>query len=252
MQQLVAHAERRGELPALFGRLIAAGLYEPLIAVLGLDKARSSAALRALARTRPTYDADKLNAVALQALRAGSRSADYRYDLLIVPGYTPLKAERPMRLADLPAARQRVELAAQEFLDGRAPYVFVTGGSVYPAGTPHNEALMMREYLMELGVSPSRILVDPHARHSTTNLRNAGRLMLELSLSRALIITGFESPVFSQGFYFGNPTLSTFTLRCRKELGYCVGELISIDDNRIEFTPDPACLTPSYDDPLDV
>jgi hypothetical protein len=110
---------------------------------------------------------------------------------------------------------------------------------------------MMREYLMELGVSPSRILVDPHTRHTTTNLRNAGRFMLELGISHGLIVTGFESAIFSQAFYLGYPDLSTFLLRCQDELGYAVGELSGVDDHHIAFVPDAACPTPTYHDPLD-
>lgn len=252
VEQLILHAESQHLLGALFAEMLHGGAYERLCELLCSDGVSDSPSLRALAQSRPTYDAAKLNAAALQKLSAGFAAKDYEYDLLIVPGYTPVRTDRPMHISELPPMQQRVELAAHEFLDGRAPFVFVTGGSVHPAGTPHNEALMMREQLMDQGVSPSHILVDPHARHTTTNLRNAGRLMLDHSLSRGLIITGFDSPVFSQAFYLGNPNLSTFLLRCRRELGYSVGELTEVDEHRIEFTPSSACTRPTYFDPIDV
>ena len=232
--------------------------------------------LRALAQVRPTYGADVLNRAALAAL-SKQDSADFTsadapsattgaeeseqpnapidisppFDLIIVPGFTPIAAQQPLHIDQIPAMQKRVSLAAQAFLDGAAPYVFLTGGSVHPPGTPYNEALMMRALLMDKGVSAGRIIVDPHARHTTTNLRNAGRLMLRHHLSRALIITGFEAPLFSQAFYLGHPNLSTFLLRCLAELGYSVGSLHAIDEHRILFRPAAACLTPDDRDPLD-
>jgi hypothetical protein len=74
--------------------------------------------------------------------------------------------------------------------------VLVSGGSVHPAGTPLNEALMLREYLLDHGASEEQILVEPHARHTTTNLRNAGRMLRSLGLHSALVVTGFESETF--------------------------------------------------------
>ena len=250
---LLLTCDREGFLPAVFLALINGGLYEPLRALLGQGGEPGSAALRALCQARPSYDYRALNQLAVAEL-GKPRPADGSaapYDLLIVPGFTPVNAPGPVHLRELGPARQRIELAAQDFLDGKAGYVLLSGGNVHPAGTPYNEALMMREYLLELGVSPRRILVDPHARHTTTNLRNAGRCMLALGLSRGLIVTGFESAIFSQAFYLGYPDLSTFLLRCQSELGYEVGALTGIDDHHIAFTPDPACPTPSYHDPLD-
>lgn len=246
-------AEARGVLAPVFASLIAAGLYEQLRALLCADSIVDSLALRALARARPTYGAHALNAAtnSLVLEQAPAHLAQSQYDLLIVPGFTPLDADRPIHLRELEPAMRRIELAAQDFLEGKAPYVLVTGGSVHPPGTPFNEALLMREHLMDTGVSPSRILVDPFARHTPTNLRNAGRLMLDLGLSRGLIVTGFERAVFSQAFYLANGDLSTFNLRCQHTLGYQVGGLEPVDDNHILFQPSGACRTPGYSDPLD-
>ena len=76
-------------------------------------------------------------------------------------------------------------------------------------------------------------------------------MMLGLGLRRGLVVTGFESAVFSQAFYFAHPTLSTFHGRCRDGLGYVVGDLDPIDDNHASFQPSPAVHTPNYRDPLD-
>lgn len=253
LERLVLAADAQGVLAPVFAGLIAAGLYEPLRELLCADSIIDSLALRALARARPTYGVRELNAAtnSLVLDQPPAHLAQSRYDILIVPGFTPLDADRPIHLRELEPAMQRVGLAAQDFLDGKAPYVLVTGGSVHPPGTPFNEALLMREHLMDKGVSPNRILVDPFARHTPTNLRNAGRLMLDLGLSRGLIVTGFERAIFSQAFYLSDGDLSTFNLRCQRTLGYQVGDLEPVDDNHILFQPSGACRTPSYSDPLD-
>lgn len=237
-------------LATVFEQLIDAGEYERLLEALNVKKYRDTEVLHRLAACRPTYDMAELNQPTLRRLSELSFSCPF--DLLIVPGYTPVKTPKPTPLAELPAAQARVRLAAQDLEQGLAPAIFVSGGSVHPPGTPYNEALMMRQYLLELGVADYQILIDPHARHSTTNLRNAGRLLLKRPHRKGLIVTGFESEVFSQAFYFAHDTLSTFKLRCQKELGYSVGDLEPRDQHHIEFSPNPAVVRQTPFDPLDV
>ena len=208
-------------------------------------------ALAALVAARPRYGADELNADALKDIRQRSDWANYPYALLIIPGFTPLKTRQPLSVEDIPAAKQRIECAYDDWKKNLAPYILVSGGAVHPAGTPHNEALSMRDYLLKLGVPAERILVDPFARHSTTNLRNAGRIMREFNLKHALIVTGFESSPFDQAFYFRNPILSTFASRSRRELGFLVGKLNGIDSHHIEFIPADEVATINPYDPLD-
>ena len=94
--------------------------------------------------------------------------------------------------------------------------------------------------------SATNILID------RLGLVAIGARLRALGLPRGLIVTGFDSPAFSQAFYFGHPTLSTFDLRCRRELGYSVGELEPIDDHHVAFLPSAEVDRPGYDDPLDV
>ena len=237
-------------LPAVFRCVVDAGLYESLREYLPRVGTGFDALLSDLAHARPSFDEDRLNEAALNTLYE-SPADEYHFDALIVPGFTPVRTSRPLGVRDLPAAQHRLDLALKLLRHATAPIVLVSGGCVHPAGTPINEALSMREYLIEEGCDPSSIVVEPYARHTTTNLRNAGRLMLRHHLSRALIITGFEAPLFSQAFYLGHPNLSTFLLRCLAELGYSVGSLHAIDEHRILFRPAAACLTPDDRDPLD-
>lgn len=250
LASLIARANQRGILPALFASIIEGARYERLCTLLLSDGTTDSAALRALAAARPDYGREALNRPALLELR-GSATTARKYDLLIVPGYTPVDAAAPIALDDLPPARQRLTLALQQFESGVAPFFFLTGGSVHPPGTPLNEALMMRTFLLAQGVPENRILVDPHARHSTTNIRNAGRLILAEKRTSALIVTGFERSIFAQDFYFSHDTLSTFDARCKKTLGHSVGTLSGVADHLIAYTPVPEVATPNWQDPLD-
>jgi hypothetical protein len=170
--------------------------------------------------------------------RAGPR-ADY--DVLIVPGYSD---DTP---ADVPhaIARERLLRAVITWRNGGAPFILVSGGSVRPADNPVNEALAMKRYLVAGGVGPEHILLEPCARHSTTNLRNAGRMMIQTGLLRGRIVTSVD-----QAFYFMRPRSSTFYSRCLRELGYMVGKVWRVDAQNVGFTPSELVTLPG-DDPLD-
>ena len=167
------------------------------------------------------------------ALRA---RADTPYDLLIVPGYTPDDADKPLPRVH-PVAASRLDEAVALYREGKAKLVLVTGGNVRPAGTPYNEALTMKAYLLERGLSEAAIVVEPCARHSTTNLRNAGRFMLKYHLRTALVVTSRD-----QAFYFANGRLSSFEIRSRAELGYMVGSLKNRTSTTLEFAPNEGVL----------
>jgi DUF218 domain len=242
-------AAASGALAGLFAELIWRGQYDALVALLRRDRPGETPVLRALGAARPDYGVEAMNAAPLAMLGAGGGRAEY--DLLIVPGYTPLGATAPVAIADNPPALARLDLARAQLEGYVAPFILVTGGSVHPPGTTHNEGLDMRAYLIAQGIPPARIIVDPFARHSTTNLRNAGRVLLANGLKRGLIITGFDNDFFDQAFYYANPIISTFQQRCRGELGYVVGALDAVDDHRIAYTPAPEVTTLDYRDPLD-
>lgn len=177
----------------------------------------------------------KENQDALQSDALLARS-DAPYDLLVVPGYTPDDADKPMPHVH-PVAAARLDHAVELYRGGVANLVLVSGGNVRPAGTPHNEALVMKQYLLERGLSESAIVIEPCARHSTTNLRNAGRFMLKYHLRTALVVTSRD-----QAFYFANGRLSSFELRSRAELGYMVGSIKNHTSTTLEFAPNEAVM----------
>jgi hypothetical protein len=194
------------------------------------------------------------NEPAIGEARAFSGWGDAPAAVLVVPGYTPPDLAAPS--PDLhPIAQRRVDLAVQSFRAGKAPFILASGGAVYPKGTPYSEALLMKRAILAQGVPPERVLVDARARHSTTNLRNAGRIMRSLGMTRALVATLggglFGSDLFGQDFYFSNPTLSTFYARCDSDLGYRVGALDAQEDGLISFVPSADVTRVGFRDALD-
>jgi hypothetical protein len=172
------------------------------------------------------------------------------YPFLIVPGYTPRSGWRG---GLHPTAEARLERALADLEAGLAPSVIVSGAAVY---SPDVEAELMHSWLLDHGVAASRIIVEPHARHTTTNLRNAGRIMLERGAREALVVTS-DAPdwrprrhgwrVVQQSYYLGFPWLSSFHLRCLVELGYRVGELEWLEPMHVRFRPSLSVLRRSRD-----
>jgi len=136
----------------------------------------------------------------------------YPYSAIIVPGAGGDRLTTPMD----PTAKWRAQLAADRYRRGLAPFILVSGGYVHPNQTPWNEAVEMRRVLInDFGIPASAIFIDPHARHTTTNIRNAARILFRaaIPLDKPVLITtdqyqsaGIESP--------------QAMIRCEKELGY--------------------------------
>lgn len=204
----------------------------------------------ARAMTPPDVAAGE-NEAAEARVRAFSAWWRYPYQLIIVPGYTPpgLRRARP---GVHPIARRRLVEAARAFREGQAPFVLLSGGNVRPRGTPYYEGLEMKPVLVGLGVPADAIIVDARARHSTTNLRNAGRFMLAHGLREALVTApGGGIGPFDQAFYFAHAETSTFHARCERELGYRVGTLHAAGAGRAAYSPAPEVMRIDYRDPLD-
>lgn len=135
----------------------------------------------------------------------------YEYSAILVPGLGP---EEPGVRLD-PNGAKRCDSAVIRFRAGKAPFLIVSGGHVHPNKTPYNEAVEMKKYMVEvLHIPANAIIIEPHARHTTTNLRNANRLIYLFNMPRdkpVLIVTDA-----SQNGYI-NGSMGTKVL---KELGY--------------------------------
>ncbi len=207
---------------------------KPLAIDLGRPYARCSTTLRSAGID---VVAENMKAAALaETLRARHGMA---FDAIIVPGYSAPSARTNAEGALHPFAKERLLRAVLDFRKRLAPFFILTGGSV---GHGANEALAMKRYLTSGGIPEERIFIEPCARHSHTNLRNSGRLLLSHGLGRGLIVTSYD-----QAFYFSTGWLTGFWNRSRKQLGYQVGDLQRYDAQRVSFVPSRTNFTVGSD-----
>ena len=183
------------------------------------------------------------NSAAVAAVRTTDWDA-YPYTAILVPGLGPDIAGQ--RLA--PGGRLRAEYAALLYKEGKAPFIIVSGGRVHPRQTKISEAFEMKCYLVgQCGIPESAVFIEPHARHTTTNVRNAARLMYRVGIPmdrKALISSdkGQLNYIASDGF----------SRSCRNLFqvsAFSVGE--RINDRELEFVPSVAALQCCPTDPLD-
>ncbi|MDO6597990.1 YdcF family protein [Oceanihabitans sp. 2_MG-2023] len=154
-----------------------------------------------------------------------------KYQMIIVPGFTPRNITEPEGTNKQEIKRLgRAIKAMRKF---GVPLIMVSGGNVRPPQTPNNEAYGMKQVLMsKFNLNENQIALDPYARTSVTNMRNCGRFMLKHNLERALIITSF-----GQNFYFGAQAISTYQSSSKKTLGYKVGKFRFLSLYKTSFIP---------------
>ncbi|WP_339921338.1 YdcF family protein [uncultured Flavobacterium sp.] len=141
-----------------------------------------------------------------------------------------------------------IQLGVLEYEAKKAPLIIVSGGHAHPFRAPYCEAIEMKKELMDVYHIPEEnILIDPFARHTTTNLRNASRLMITYQVpidKKSIVVTNV-----SHSDYVGSPN---FNARCREELGYLpVIILKRLNSTAIEFMPKIESLHQNPIDPLD-
>lgn len=168
----------------------------------------------------------------------------YAYSVIVVPGEGPSDPDVPLD----PMGHRRTELAVEAWRAGKAPLILVSGGFVHPSQTRFSEALEMKKALLgEFHVPEAAILVDPHARHTTTNMRNAVR-----EIYRYGIPMDKPALVVSDPAQIGYIASSGLAERCLKELGYVPYRITAHPDaNTLVFDPLPASLEQDPMDPLD-
>lgn len=171
---------------------------------------------------------------------------DYQYSVLVVLG------DAPNSSGDLPnislGGMERCDYAVSLFNQGLAPLIAFTGANVAPFQSQYHEAIEMKKYVMDkYGIPGNKILVDPHARHTTTNMRNIGRLIFKYGIpveKKALLSTSQ-----SQSEYVSSNQFST---RCITQMGHLPMELYARKSDRdIEFTSTIKVLHLDSSDPLD-
>ena len=169
---------------------------------------------------------------------------NYPYSLILVPGHGPDQVGLQLS----PLAKLRNDLAANRYREAKAPLIVVSGGYVHPFQTQFNEALEMKNDLINrLKIPATAILIEPHARHTTTNFRNTARLIYRYGIpddKPALVTTTFR-----QSYYITEMGLDQ---RCINELGYVpyqIGKRLNVHD--IVWFPQIESLQINPLDPLD-
>ncbi|WP_127128894.1 YdcF family protein [Pseudoflavitalea rhizosphaerae] len=167
----------------------------------------------------------------------------YKYSVILVPGLGP---EQPGVKLD-PNGAKRCDSAAVRYHAGLAPFLVVSGGHVHPNKTPYCEAIEMKKYMVEvLEIPASAIIIEPHARHTTTNLRNAGRLVYLFKMPSdkpVLIVSDASQTKYING---------NMKLRVQKELGYLPFRSIKqLSSTETEYLPSVNSLQINPLDPLD-
>lgn len=167
----------------------------------------------------------------------------YPYPAMLILGASPVAKEV---LSE--TGKSRCRIGAGLYRKGLAPFIIVSGGHVRPVGTPYSEAVEMKKYLVnELKIPAAAVMVDPYARHTTTNVRNAIRIAWRsgipvnkrmLCVSDAMHLVYVSSPLFKQ--------------RCMTELGYMpAADIEQTDLYYLSFVPDLRSLQANAFDPLD-
>jgi hypothetical protein len=139
-------------------------------------------------------------------------------------------------------------MGADRYKKGLAPFVIVSGGHVHPFQTAFCEAIEMKKYLMEMcSVPEEAIIIEPHARHTTTNFRNATRIMARQGIptdKKSLCTTS----IF-QADYIASNNFKEINLNYLKYTPFL--SLKRLNDFDIEFIPNLLSLQMDNLDPLD-
>lgn len=174
------------------------------------------------------------------AYLAGVRWGDYLYAAIIVPGWSPMIAYEPLN----PGRKVALRTAVRLFRAGRAPLIIVSGAQLRPIGTEWAEAFEMKAYLVEeLGIPSDRVLINPLSRHTTTEIRDNGRMLFRTGAP-----LDKKSLYISEGAYIGSKELEDRFLR---DQGYLPWTLLERQDfTTLEFIPTLKSLHREATDPM--
>jgi hypothetical protein len=167
----------------------------------------------------------------------------YPYSFILLPGEGP-ENDQPIS----PVGKLRCQLGAQQYKRRLAPFIVVSGGYVHPFQTPYCEASEMKAYLVgTLGIPEDAVILEPHARHTTTNVRNANRILFRKGIppDKRVLCTSTSGQIA----YILSPV---FGLRCRMEMGYVpYRDMRHVDPFNVSYLPDMSSLQLDATDPLD-
>lgn len=169
---------------------------------------------------------------------------DFKYASILILGNGPENySDRLSALGKL-----NIKLGVKEYQEGKAPIIVVSGGHAHPFRAEFCEAIeMKKELINEYHIPEEHILIEPHARHTTTNLRNAARLYQKYGFpmdKTHIVVTNNSHSQYVNS--------KNFTERCKQELGYLPAEIKSrINATAVEFLPLKTAMQQNPLEPLD-
>jgi len=168
----------------------------------------------------------------------------YKFATIVIPGNGPVLTTTPIS----PDNKIHCAIAAMRYKNNWAPFIIVSGGYCYPFRGPYCEAIEMKKFLMtRYGIPAAAIIIDPHARHTTTNIRNADRLMIRYGIpftKPSVFVTSKSQTDYAAA--------AAFDQRNLRELGYLPyrdKQVVGLHD--ISFYPVMESLHMDPYDPLD-
>lgn len=168
----------------------------------------------------------------------------YSYSVIVILGWGPDNYDFPLN----PGAKIRIRTAVTKFKEGVAPFIIVTGGKVYPYKTRNVEAYHMKRYLMqEFNIPEDHIIIEPYARHTTSNIRNSARIIYRtgIPINKPMLVSSTEQ-------HISTVASDAFVQRCQKELNlvpYTLGKRTGL--NFVELYPLPNALQINLIEPID-
>ncbi len=108
-------------------------------------------------------------------------------DAIVVLGGATRGDTHMSSLGDLNQQADRLLHAARLYRAGKAPLVFVSGGSVDPGARP--EAQLMRDVLVAMGVPDEAILLESASRNTHENARYSRIVLDKRNIERILLVT---------------------------------------------------------------
>lgn len=191
---------------------------------------------------------ETINKVAYAAIKQTDFSK-YPYSVILSLGDGPDQTD--VRLS--PRNKIRLRTAALKYFTSAAPFIIVSGGRAHPYKTIYNEAWEMKKFLMEQCNIPEKaIIMEPHARHTTTNIRNASRIMIREGVPMDKIALITSTPSHVNWFSMDDGRAERFVNKCKDEMGIVPLKLGKrIDESFVEFYPQIESLYINPIDPLD-
>lgn len=122
-----------------------------------------------------------LGAIAIVATGINDKAANA--DLIVVPGNTVSADGTPS-----PRLKARLDVALQLYREGRAPLIFVSGGT---GKEGFDEAVAMANYLSNNGVPPDAIVKDSMGVDTAATARNAAVFVRANKLRTAIVATQY-------------------------------------------------------------